>query len=89
MPTVIMENVPADVYERLQRRAAAQRRSLPEELLHLLQAALTLEASPAPRLPDFIPSEEIAAPCDLPRSSQPVPIAAHEGLPRLPDSAPE
>jgi len=84
MPTVIVENVPPEIYERLQQRAAADRRSLPEEMLHLLREALR-EAAPAPRLPDFIPGEEISAPCDLPRSSHPVAVMAYRGQPRLPD----
>jgi plasmid stability protein len=88
MPTVIVENMPPEVYERLQQRAAADRRSLPEEMLHLVREALR-EAVPAPRLPDFIPGEEISAPCDLPRSSQPVPVTTCHGQPRLPDPLPE
>jgi plasmid stability protein len=89
MPTVIVENVPSEVYERLQKRAAADRRSLPEEVLHLVREALRVEVAPAPRLPDFIPGEEISAPCDLPRSSQPVAVATYRGQPRLPDPLPE
>lgn len=86
MPTLIVENVPVEIYERLQKRAAGQQRSLPEETLHLLQQALREENRPAPRLPDFLGSEEISAPCDLPRSSSPVSVAAHDGQPRLPDA---
>jgi len=41
--------------------------------------------SPNPRLPDFIPGDEISAPCDLPRSSQPITVVAHPGQGRLPD----
>jgi plasmid stability protein len=89
MPTVIVENVPPEVYERLQQRAAADRRSLPEEMLHLITEALGVEAAPAPRLPDFIPGEDISAPCDLPRSSQPVVVSTRRGQPRLPDPLPE
>jgi hypothetical protein len=37
MPTLIVENVPRELYDRLQQRAAAQQRSLPEEVLHLLE----------------------------------------------------
>jgi plasmid stability protein len=85
MATVIVDIVPADVYERLIKRAAAGQRSLPEEMLHLLNQALRSDSCPAPRLPDFIASEEISAPCDLPRSSQPVQVAAQSGPPRLPD----
>ena len=85
MPTLIVENVPAEVYERLKERAAADRRTLPEETLHLLKQALRADGTPAPRLPDVIPGEETSAPCDLPRSSRPEPVAAHRGRPRLPD----
>jgi len=85
MPTVIVENVPADVYECLQRRAVAGRRSVPEETLELLGQALIEDLKPMPRLPDLVPSEEYSAPCDLPRSSQPVTVLARCGQPRLPD----
>jgi hypothetical protein len=84
MPTVIVENVPPEVYERLQQRATADRRSLAEEMLHLVKEALR-ETAPAPRLPDFVPGEEISAPCDLPRSSQPVGVTTYCGQPRSPD----
>jgi plasmid stability protein len=85
MPTLIVENVPADIYERLQQRAAGQQRSLPEETLHLLEQALRQDSSPPPRRPEFLDSEEIPAPCDLPRSSSAMPVSAYEGQPRLPD----
>src|SRR5690349_15919780 len=85
MPTLIVENVPAEVYERLMKRAVAGQRTLPEETLHLLKQVLHEEDIPAPRLPDFIPNKEVSAPCDLPRSSQPVPVVAYRGQPRLPD----
>lgn len=87
MPTLIVENVPAEIYERLQKRAAGRQRSLPEETLHLLQQALREDDRPAPRQPEFLGNEEISAPCDLPRSSSAMPVAAHEGQPRLPDAA--
>jgi plasmid stability protein len=85
MPTLIVDNVPADVYERLHKRAAAESRSLPEEALHLLTQLLREDTHPAPRLPDLIPDEEMSAPCDLPRSSQPVATTSYPGQPRLPD----
>src|SRR5258708_39102697 len=89
MPTLVVENVPAEVYEYLEKRAAAQQRTLPEELLHLLQQALLwADGYPPPRLPELVPSEEVPAPFDLPPSSQPVPIAAYSGQPRLPDALP-
>jgi len=86
MPTLIVENVPADVYERLEKRAAAERRSLAEETLHLRTQLLREDIHPAPRLPDLIPAEEVSAPCDLPRSSQPVATTPYPGQPRLPAS---
>jgi hypothetical protein len=89
MPTLIMENVPPDVYERLQHKAAAQQRTLPEETLYLLQQVLRTEDGPTPRLPEFIPSKEVSALFDLPRSSQPVPIAAYSGQPSLPEPPPD
>jgi plasmid stability protein len=85
MPTLIVEDVPPEVYERLQRRAAVEKRTLPQEMLHLLQQALREEDNPPPRLPDFIPNEEISAPFDLPRSSQPMVVGVYDGSPRLPD----
>jgi plasmid stability protein len=85
MPTLILENVPADVYERLKKWAAAQSRSLPEETLQLLTQLLRHDIHPAPRLPDLIPVEEVSAPCDLPRSSQAVPTTPYPGQRRLPD----
>jgi plasmid stability protein len=85
MPTLIVENVPQEVYTRLQQRAAARQRTLPQEMLHMLEQVLREEDSPTPRLPEFIPNEEVSAPCDLPRSSHPVSVLASSGQPRLPD----
>ena len=89
MPTLIVENVPVETYERLQMRAAAQQRSVPEEALHLLNEGVRTARKPTPRLPDFILGEEVSAPCDLPRTSQPVPMRAAWGQPRLPDALDE
>ena len=85
MPTLVVEDVPPEVYERLQRRAAVEKRTLPQEMLHLLQQALQEKDNPPPRLPDFVPNEEISAPFDLPRSSQPMVVGVYDGSPRLPD----
>jgi plasmid stability protein len=85
MPTLIVENVPPVIYERLRRRAAERHRSLPEETLHLLEQVLREDRAPSPRLPDLIVSEEAPAPYDLPRSSRPAPVPAQPGRPRLPD----
>lgn len=88
MPTLIVENVPVEVYERIRKRAAAEQRTLPEETLYLLEKVLRQDDQRPARLPDFIPGEEIPAPCDLPRSSRPVPVSAYGGQPRLPDALP-
>ena len=85
MPTVIVENVPADVYEGLQQQAAAQHQTLPEITLLLLKHALRTASQRSPRLPDFIPGAEVPAPCDLPRSSTPTVVATSRGQPRVPD----
>ncbi len=84
MATLVLENVPADIYERLERRAAVQNRSLPQETLVLLRQALQQDP-PTARLPELIPTDEVCAPCDLPRSSQPVRAPGRMGGPRLPD----
>ena len=86
MPSLVVENVPTEVYESLQKRAAAGRQSIPEMMLELLGQLAREEMSQKPRLPDLIVSEELSAFCDLPRSSQPVKVLAHLGQPRLPDS---
>jgi hypothetical protein len=85
MPTLIVENVPPVLYEQLRRRAVEDRRSLPEETLHLLERVLREEKSPSPRVPDLIPGEEISAPCELPRSGRRETVQARVGRPRLPD----
>jgi plasmid stability protein len=85
MPRLIVEEVPMDVYQRLQERAAAGHRSLPEEAIRLLEQALRDAPCPTARLPELIDHEEVSAPCDLPRSSEPVTVLACTGQPRLPD----
>jgi plasmid stability protein len=85
MPTLIVENVPMEIYERLQERAAGQQRSLAEEALHLLQQALRGQDHLSSRSPELLDSEEIAALCDLPRSSSPRLMTVRNGQPRLPD----
>jgi hypothetical protein len=81
MPTL---DIPNELYERLQRRAAARRRPLSEEAALLLENALQ-DAEPTSRMPDFVPGEEILATFDLPRSSQPEQVGFYDGPPRLPD----
>ena len=54
MPTLIVENVPPEIYECLKQRADAKRRSVPDEALHLLRHVLAgdlsrKQAPPPPR----------------------------------------
>jgi plasmid stability protein len=84
MPTVILDNVPPEVYQRLQRRAAARQRTVPEELLEVLRNALQQEADAFPP-PEVIPSQEISAPFDLPMPGPGVRVKARPGEPPPPD----
>ncbi len=89
MPTLIVEDVPGEVYERIQQLARAQNRTISAETVRLLQRGLQQEQArqaPAPRLPDppFL-SEEISPPVELPRPGRGVPVKAIPGLNRLPD----
>lgn len=85
MPTVVVSDIPDDVYERLRQRADRKQLTLGAEVLVLVTQALRQERQPAPRLPDFVPGEEVSAPFDLPRLSNPTHVAAVPGGPRLPD----
>ncbi len=80
MPTLLLENVPSDLYECLQRRAASQRRSLPEETLLLLREALR-QGDPASPPLEYVPLEELCAPYDLPLPGQGVEVQALPGEP--------
>jgi plasmid stability protein len=86
VPTLVVENVPPAMYERLRQRAEEQHRSLPEETLRVLEEALWGRGTPSPRLPELVPNEDVPAPYDLPRSSTPVPVPARAGQPRRLDS---
>lgn len=43
MPTLYVENVPADLYEALRKRARSQRRSIAAEVLFLLETSIPTE----------------------------------------------
>ncbi len=43
MPVLHVEDVPLDLYDRIQERAAAENRPLPAEVVHLLRQALASE----------------------------------------------
>jgi plasmid stability protein len=86
MPSLLLEDIPPEVYERLQQRAARKQRSLSEETVEILRQAIETQAARNPRVPDYIPGEEIVPPCDLPRTSIPVPVDVVPATkPRLPD----
>ena len=85
MPTVIVPDIPDDVYERLRQRADRKQLTLGAEVLVLVTQALRQERQPAPRLPDYVPGDEISAPFDLPRPSNPTYVTAYPGEPRFPD----
>lgn len=85
MPSVTIQDIPEDIYERLRQRAVGKQRSVGDELLALASQSLLRRDRTDPRLLELVPNEEIAAPCDLPRSSCPEVVPARPGLPRLPD----
>jgi plasmid stability protein len=86
MPALIMDNIPSEIYEMLQRWANARHRSVQDEAVDLLQRGLREEGFGAvPRLPDLIIGEEISPPCDLPRPEPSAPMRTHPGKPRVPD----
>lgn len=85
MPTLVLNHVPNEVIERLQRRADAGKRSVPEETLQLLNKVLFVD-NDVP-WPEWLPSDEVSAPCDLPLPGQGTPVSARAGEPPLPDAA--
>lgn len=98
MPTLIVEDLPGEIYERLQRRAKAENRTLSEEVVQLLEKGLngpeqrrgvpveTKNAS-SPRLPDppILDTGEIPPPCTLPRPGLGVTVPTRFGGERLPE----
>jgi hypothetical protein len=85
MHTLILENVPSDIYDCLEQRALLEQRTMRDETLCLISEALGVKHACSLRLPDLILSEEIAAPFDLPRSSVGVQVGVRDGGKRLPD----
>jgi hypothetical protein len=84
MPTLILEDVPSDLYERLQKRAALRQRTPGEEAIQLLGVALGVREMEPP-LPEFIPSEEFSPTFDLPPPENVVRAKGRWGPPPLPD----
>ena len=70
MPTLIIENVPEPLFERIRRLAQLRRQEPAATALEVLEGAL---GSPAPRLTEArlpqepLATEEICAPCTIPR----------------------
>lgn len=56
MPTLVIKSVPAKLHARLKRTAAAHRRSLTQETMHLLEKALAAEEAAQPAAPRKGPS---------------------------------
>ena len=83
MPTLILENFPTEMLDQLTHRAASKSQSPEQEATNLLRQALQKE--PDPRLPDYVPGEEISPPYDLPRPGIGVRVSARDGGARLPD----
>ena len=47
MPVLHVEEVPAELYQRIEKRAAAQKRDVNKEVIHLLQQTLVAEEDTA------------------------------------------
>ena len=85
MATLVLENVPANVYESLRHLAAARQRSVSDETIGLLQQALGDDVVQSFPVSEWIASEEISAPCDLPLPGPGISTLACEGDAPLPD----
>ncbi len=86
MPTLVIDNVPASLFDRIQRLAKAQKRTPADTALEMLESAFggttpTLADTPLPQSP-FL-TEEICAPFDMPwpKGELVVPIEIAEYLP--------
>ncbi len=69
MPTLVIDNVPVSLYDRIQHLAQARRRTPADTVLEVLETAFrtvtpTLSEAPLPQEP-FL-TEEICAPFDIP-----------------------
>ena len=69
MPTLVIDNVPAPLYDQIQRMALARKRTPADTVLEVLETAFrtttpTLSEAPLPQEP-FL-TEEICAPCGIP-----------------------
>lgn len=68
MPTLVIDNVPASLLDRIQKLAKTQHRSPADTALEMLESAFrmapAIAAAPSPAVP-FL-TEEIGAPFDIP-----------------------
>ena len=69
MPTLVIDNVPVSLFDRIQRLAKAQQRTPADTALEVLESAFrtttsTFADAPLPQEP-FL-TEEICAPCGIP-----------------------
>ncbi|MBC8874175.1 MAG: hypothetical protein H8E44_32450 [Planctomycetes bacterium] len=87
MPTLSVEDLSAQLYETLVRRASEARRSVSEEAKQILADSLGIPAKAAEdyRLPELIYSEEVSPPCDLPLSGPSLRVTSRHADPPLPD----
>jgi hypothetical protein len=94
MPTLVIDNVPLALYQRLQHLAEARKQTPADTVLEVLESALrtptaTLAEAPVPHEP-FL-TEEICAPCTIPwpKGELVVPIEIHDYVPEphdIPDT---
>jgi hypothetical protein len=70
MPTLVIDNVPVSLYERIEHLAKTRRRTPADTVLDVLETAFrstTPTFSEAPLPPQPLLTEEICAPCSIPR----------------------
>jgi hypothetical protein len=70
MPTLVIDNVPVSLYERIEHLAKTRHRTPADTVLEVLETAFrsttpTFSEAPLPQQP-FL-TEEISAPCSIPR----------------------
>jgi len=93
MPTLVIDNVPATLFDRIQRLATAQQRTPADTALELLKSAFrtttpTFADMPLPQEP-FL-TEESCAPCSIPRpEGKPVPALRLEAPLPTPHDLPD
>jgi hypothetical protein len=83
MPTLVIDNVPVSLFDRIQDLAKTQRRTPADTVLELLESAFpatspTCAEAPLPQAP-FL-TEEVCAPCSIPwpegKATRPVRVTA-------------